>query len=422
MNEAGICLVCNPYHRGGITKWMIDLGVEWAQHHGPVWCVTVEPRQPFVSAGDRPTMAELFAAEGQPRLMLRAPKVGSTFEFGTESNRSTHYRYEIEQSVPPGTPLVPSDDPAAWRAVASIADRYSVVGVLHSDVDDHYALAMRFSPHLSALVSVSQRIDRAAERLGLGAGIPRRVIPCGTPQQAVNRRDGGAGDELRLLWFGRFDESAKRLVDLPAIVARARALGVPCRLRVAGAGADERLLRQAILHWNMGEYVQLLGWQSGEGLRALTAESDLVLLPSNFEGMPVAVMEGLAAGCGVVASRVSGVEDYEDHPDAPWCYWVHEIGDVDRAAELIASARSVSRHKRIRHAQALARHVFSISGCARRYRELLDELPPPHSRAQRLMPPLVSRALSVPLALTRLTRLRASELARGRMPLRVADS
>jgi glycosyltransferase involved in cell wall biosynthesis len=58
-------------------------------------------------------------------------------------------------------------------------------------------------------------------------------------------------------------------------------------------------------------HVRLLGWQSAEEIWTLLRESDVLLLPSNFEGMPVVVMEALSAGCAVVASRVSGIEDID---------------------------------------------------------------------------------------------------------------
>jgi glycosyltransferase involved in cell wall biosynthesis len=104
-------------------------------------------------------------------------------------------------------------------------------------------------------------------------------------------------------------------------------------------------------------------------------ESDVLLLPSNREGLPVAMMEALGAGCAVVASRVSGVEDYESHLFAKGSLWVHDVGDANRAAELVAQALAVPRAHRIRRARALAEAEFSIERCAERYAELIAHLP-----------------------------------------------
>lgn len=398
-------LVCTPYHRGGVTRWMVDLAVEWARAHGPVTFVTVEPARPFRSAGGRPTMAALVREAGAPGVTLVAPRVGATFEFGMEAHRAATLARAIASAVPTGVPLLVSDDAAAWRAAAAVGDRHPLIGVLHSDEAHYYALAQRFAPQVAALVSVSHRIDAKARRDGDAGHALREVIACGTPQRpAVPRRGRPDANRVRLFWAGRIDEHQKRVSDLPAIVARAVALGVDCTLRIAGAGGDDELLRAAIARSGVAERIEMLGWQSADALAALHAESDLVLVPSNFEGMPVAVMEALAAGCGVIASRVSGVEDYVDHPDAHACYWTHDIGDVQRAAELVRSAAHVPDATRVAHAQSMARDCFSIERCAARYRRVAERMPwPATPRVE--TPALLARALSVPLAASRLARL-----------------
>lgn len=421
MSDVSLGFVCNPYHRGGITRWMIDLAVEWGRTHGHAWFVTARPRRPFVSAGGRPTMSDLLGEVADARITLKAPVVGVTFEFGMEAHRAAVYARAIETSLPEGTPLVVSDDPAAWRAAAAVAGRYPLLGVLHSDEQHYYRLAQRFGNEAAALVSVSARIDARARVAMSQSEAVRVVIPCGTPLGAHKHNGGLAQEFFRLLWVGRFDERQKRVSDLPAIVAHAERLGVACRLSVAGAGEDEAILRDAILRLNMGERVELLGWRSATELHQLRCESDILLLPSNFEGMPLAVMEALAAGCGVVASRVSGIEDYIDHPDAEWCYWTHDVGDVQAAAELVIKAARVPANERIRHARAMAHDLFSIEKCAERYREVVERLPEFRNRRLEL-PKAMSGLLSMPLAASRFSRLWcASRLAgtkRRSMPAR----
>jgi glycosyltransferase involved in cell wall biosynthesis len=180
-------------------------------------------------------------------------------------------------------------------------------------------------------------------------------------------------------------------------------------LRVVGAGHDEALLRKAITAWNVPEDVEVVGWKSTSELDVLRADADVLLLPSNYEGMPVVVMEALAAGCAVVASRVSGVEDYVDHRDAPWCYWTHEVGDVQKAAQLVAQAARTPPGLRTVHAQAMARDLFSIEACAGRYREFLQLIPSKLRSSIRDVPAPISRLISGPLAAVRRARLHAAK-------------
>ena len=51
------------------------------------------------------------------------------------------------------------------------------------------------------------------------------------------------------------------------------------------------------------ESIQGLGWVSEEEKYSLLNESDVLIIPSEFEGQPLVMMEGLAAKCKVVASN-----------------------------------------------------------------------------------------------------------------------
>jgi glycosyltransferase involved in cell wall biosynthesis len=119
------------------------------------------------------------------------------------------------------------------------------------------------------------------------------------------------------------------------------------------------------------------------------------------------MMEALAAGCAVVASRVSGVEDYESHLFAKGSLWVHDVGDANRAAELVAQALAVPRAERIRRARALAEAEFSIERCAERYADLIAHLPEARCEDY-VLGPLRERLiglLSAPVAAQRRLRL-----------------
>ena len=405
MNDVSLGFVCNPYHRGGVTRWMADMAAEWGRTHGTAWFVTARPRRPFVNAGGRPTMIDLLGSIADSRIRLEAPDVDATFEFGMEAYRAAVYARAIGASVPEGTPLIVTGEAATWRAVAGLGGRYPLIGVLHSDAEYYYRRAHRFQHQLAALVSVSRRIDALVQTRNLAPGVVREVIPCGTPQTALPRQGDDERGTVRLLWYARFDEQEKRISDLPAIIARARSLRIDCRLIIAGGGHDEQLLRSAIKQCGVEDMIELVGWKSAEELAELRARSDILLLPSNLEGMPIAVMEALAAGCAVVASRVSGVEDYADHAHAPWCYWVHEIGDTKRAAECIQAAAAVPAFERAAHARAIAHEAFSIEECAQRYRTLIENLPQRPSTAKLELPQRLSAILSMPLAASRMTRL-----------------
>lgn len=408
----GIALLCNPYHRGGIERFTVDLALAWTRAGGSCWLVLPRPRTPFRSAGPSQTVASLVdAIDGpSPRPLLIEPPVGPAFEFGTEAYRAAVYTRAILDNVPPSIPIVTSDDPAAWRAASWLSMRNPALLVVHGDYTGYYDLLGRYASHAAAILPISRRVE--AHILGLSLGAQARVehiptgIVLGPTLQSLTRTD-----IAELVWVGRMDESSKRVSDLPRIVSLLRRRGLAFRLTLVGDGDARPALESAVAAANLVSAVQFRGWMASTDVRALLGGSDVLLLPSNREGLPVSMMEALAAGCAVVASRVSGVEDYAAHELASGCLWVHEIGDVAAAADLVARAVAVPRGVRVRAARALAEAEFSIDRCVERYVELISSLSPARPNAvplsgtrERLI-----RFASIPVAAQRRLRLWAAD-------------
>ena len=409
-----IALVCNPYHRGGITRWVVDFSIRWSELGGECWLVAPRPVRPFVSGRDRPTIVELLASQA-PSVMPRiiSPEVGWEFEFGTEAYRAGILERAVRTMVRRGVPLVMTDDPSTWLACARLAERHPVVGVMHSDDVHYYDLARRYHSHLSAIVAVSQRTNDAIVRMLGAQSPPGAVIPCGV-RVGVLPPDPAPASPLRLIWAGRMVEGQKRVSDLPAIAAILRARGLEFTMALYGEGPARATLERAFQDVVPPSSVEFHGWQDPSEVSAAMARADVLLLPSNYEGMSVAVMEALSVGCSVVATRISGIEDVESHPLAACSLWVYEVGDVKSAAEHVITVAGTPRGVRRRRAHALAEAEFSLDRSVMRYAELLRTLSPRRQAPSRWrdLGFRVQRAASGLVAAQRLARVRAR---RGRV-------
>lgn len=80
---------------------------------------------------------------------------------------------------------------------------------------------------------------------------------------------------------------------------------VDCRLAIAGAGPQQAELQQQIEQLGLNGVVRLLGNRSD--VAELLAECDVFVLSSIAEGMPVTLLEAMAAGLPVVATDVGGI-------------------------------------------------------------------------------------------------------------------
>ena len=109
----------------------------------------------------------------------------------------------------------------------------------------------------------------------------------------------GEGRTLRLIYAGKLSRS-KGLMSLFRIVRNLRR-DLDVRLSLAGSGD--------LLHWQelAPEGVEFLGRLSQEDLAAAFRESDLFVLPSYYEGLPLVSLEALGSGLPVVMSDIPGI-------------------------------------------------------------------------------------------------------------------
>ena len=181
-----------------------------------------------------------------------------------------------------------------------------------------------------------------------------------------------------LLYVGTLSER-KGLADLVRALALMEQRGAtPYLLRIVGGpaevGEDEaERLRRAVR--GAGHADALLGTRTPEQVRQHLQEADLFVLPSHWEGQPIAILEAMATGLPVVVTAVGAnpdvVRDGVDgrvvapHDPVALAAALEELlrdGQARRRAGAAARERVVDRH--------------DVARLGRRMAELYDELAP----------------------------------------------
>jgi glycosyltransferase involved in cell wall biosynthesis len=106
-----------------------------------------------------------------------------------------------------------------------------------------------------------------------------------------------------VVFLGLISE-AKGIADLARAWPDVAAAVPHARLVLAGTGDVDRLRRLFAAH---GDAVQFPGWISGADKDALLRRAWVFALPSHFEALPMSILESMAAGVPVVATRIGGV-------------------------------------------------------------------------------------------------------------------
>jgi colanic acid/amylovoran biosynthesis glycosyltransferase len=97
--------------------------------------------------------------------------------------------------------------------------------------------------------------------------------------------------------------------------ARARAGGLDLECLLVGEGPERETIERRVTQLGLAERVRLLGGQPRERVSELVAGADVFVLPSvvmpsgKMEGLPVVIMEAMAAGTPVVATAISGIPE-----------------------------------------------------------------------------------------------------------------
>jgi glycosyltransferase involved in cell wall biosynthesis len=134
--------------------------------------------------------------------------------------------------------------------------------------------------------------------------VPVQVIPNGVDTTLFRPGPGpAASGTLRLLFVGRF-QAQKNLSWLLRQLAGSSV--PPFSLTLVGDGPLRAELQAEAASLGLSPHLEWLGWQSREQLAALYPRHDVLVNPSLYEGMPNVVLEAMACGLPVVASRVPG--------------------------------------------------------------------------------------------------------------------
>ena len=107
---------------------------------------------------------------------------------------------------------------------------------------------------------------------------------------------------------GRLSPEKGHLGLLQAL-AKVRASGIDADLVIVGDGSERARIEEAIVTLNLQANVMLKGQLDEEATLIQIASADILVLPSFMEGLPVVLMEAMALGLPVIASRVAGIPE-----------------------------------------------------------------------------------------------------------------
>ncbi len=238
--------------------------------------------------------------------------------------------------------ILPNTGDTPWAATAEflreaspeLRERVRVLGIVHSDMETQYALAERYRTIAPIWIGVSRRCAAELGRRvgGSGATVYELPYPIAIPPPAPRP----AGGPLRIAYVGRLEEPQKRVSRLVPLFAELVRRGVDFAATVVGDGPAAEDFARALSEAGpeVLARVRRTGALGRDAVDEVWCNNDVALLVSAFEGMPLAMLEAMAAGvCPVAMAIESGLDELIcDRAEGR----VVPQGDVPAMAEVLA--------------------------------------------------------------------------------------
>jgi glycosyltransferase involved in cell wall biosynthesis len=310
----------------------------------------------------------------------------STFEMGTFLlSGMWHALWQVREFEPDLVHIffgIP-DGPIGW-ALKRVYGLPYLISLRGADVPSdevkrfakHYRLLRPFVRWLwhdaDALVAVSNGLREYA--FETAPDLPIKVIPNAIELSKFTppRQRNHAGP-VRLLFVGRFN-TFKNVETLLETADKLRQKGSDnFELQLVGDGERRANLERLVVEKGLTRNVRFLGWVDRETIVERYRQADLFVTATTWEGMPNTVLEGMACGLPVVATRASGLdqlvrEGVNGH--------LVNIGDstamADRLADLIDNP--YERRRMGKESRKIAEQEFAWEYIAEQYVQIYQRI------------------------------------------------
>jgi len=273
-----------------------------------------------------------------------------------------------------------------WGRLAAIAAGVPVVvHTAHNPCDDHRLVAevladRALNARTSAIVTFLEHqrrflahFERIPEEkiVVIANGVPLGDVATPAQRAVARSRLRLNDDTFAIFVIGRLQEIKNQQLALRAMYELPFSLRRKLALYIIGNGPDRARLARTIEELGLDECVSMLGHRSD--VKEILPAADLVFAPSRSEGMPLALIEAMAAGIPVLSAPWLGATEFLDGGRLGTIAADYDPLHVASLLAQLANAREFLG-MRARAAAQEVRERYDIQLTAARHRDLYRRL------------------------------------------------
>jgi glycosyltransferase involved in cell wall biosynthesis len=271
------------------------------------------------------------------------------------------------------TAVIANLSASSFEALRYVPPGVLRVGTVQSADPGWYGMMPIYRDHLDLIAAVSETIEAHFRGVPELAAVPVRYLPYGVPMPPPKPPAAAVAHQpLRILYLGRIAQEQKRVRLFPIILKKLQESGIPFRWTIAGAG-PERAMLEATMRTNHPEQVVTFpGQVAYADVPALLAQHDVFLLASDYEGLPLSLLEAMGQGLvPVVSDLPSGISTVVDESNGFRVALDNTAGYAEAIVRLHHHREELSILSR--NAAARVRRDYSVAAMTDRW---LAALPP----------------------------------------------
>ncbi len=283
----------------GVTTWLIGLcgRLVKAGHH------VVMHLHHF---GDDPQQASILPS--LHRLGIETHVVIRSGSLEDDIRHTLHFLNQVKPDL-----FLPQCLHAHYLAAAHAGQQgLPWIFTMHSDDPDYWCIAEAITPeaHGGSSVCVSEFLDQQL-RQQVPAVSPQ-VIPCGVDIPTAHARF--SDQPFRVVFSGRMVSRQKCINQVVKALITACRVASRIEADLIGDGPERAVCDQLVRQAGFADRIRFLGRVPPEQVQPLLQRSQAILLMSDFEGLPVALLEAMASGVvPVVRGIASGIPELVHH-------------------------------------------------------------------------------------------------------------
>lgn len=128
------------------------------------------------------------------------------------------------------------------------------------------------------------------------------------PKEMVYRRK----ESFQILYLGMLikRKGVSDLIDAIKIINKENFLKKNnVKFIISGIGQEEEVLKRKVQELDLTRYIEFVGWIDNQDKKNFLMESQLLVLPSYNEGLPVAILEAMSYGLPIVSTDVGSISE-----------------------------------------------------------------------------------------------------------------